>query len=228
MQTFSRNQLRTKSGLKSQLNTLICFLTLMISTECTFAKSPKHVALIAGPITGHPKDAHEYEKAVTLIKHCLETSPNAPDLEISAHYGGWPKQAEILNKADAILLVSDGSDHDETMHPFYRDDRFAILKQQMDRGCGIMVLHWSTFHPARHHDEITEWIGGYFDYETGSGPRKWFSKIQTWEDTVQLASPKHPILKGVEPFKLKDEYYYNIKFRESDPRLVPIIKGQST
>jgi type 1 glutamine amidotransferase len=224
MQTFSRNQLRSKSGLKSQLNTLICFLTLMISTECAFAKSPKHVALIAGPITGHPKDAHEYEKAVTLIKHCLETSPNAPDLEISAHYGGWPKQAEILNKADAILLVSDGSDHDETMHPFYRDDRFAILKQQMDRGCGIMVLHWSTFHPARHHDEITEWIGGYFDYETGPGPRKWFSKIQTWEDTVQLASPKHPILKGVEPFKLKDEYYYNIKFRESDPRLVPIFK----
>ena len=47
-----------------------------------------NVVLIAGPITGHPKvEAHEYEKAVTLIKHCLETSPNAPSMNLSAHYG---------------------------------------------------------------------------------------------------------------------------------------------
>ena len=185
---------------------------------------PKQVVLIAGPITGHPKDAHEYEKAVTLIKHCLETSPNAPVMNISAHYHGWPKNPAILDVADLILLVSDGSDHNETMHPFHREDRYQVLKKQMDRGCGLMLLHWSTFHPARHHDEITEWVGGYFDYETGPGPRKWFSKIQTWEDTVQLASPDHPILSGVSPFDLKDEYYYNIKFREADPRLQSILK----
>lgn len=199
-------------------------LILSFQTNDLEAQSPKHVVLIAGPITGHPKDAHEYEKAITLIKHCLETSPNAPVMNISAHYHGWPTNPAILDHADAILLVSDGSDHDESMHPFYREDRFQLLKKQMDRGCGLMLLHWSTFHPARHHHAITEWIGGYFDYETGPGPRKWFSKIQTWEDTVQLAAPDHPILRGVQPFKLKDEYYYNIKFREADPRLQPIMK----
>ena len=135
-----------------------------------------NVVLIAGPITGHPKEAHEYEKAVTLIKHCLETSPNAPSMNLSAHYQGWPEDPSILERADAILLVSDGSDHQETMHPFYREDRFAMLKKQMDRGCGLMLLHWSTFQPARFHDEITEWIGGYFDYETGPEPRKWYSR----------------------------------------------------
>ena len=224
MKTFSRDQLAPKNGLQRLMLALISLLPLMISSESMSTSTPINIALIAGPITGHPKDAHEYEKAITLIKHCLESSPNAPEMEISAHYGGWPIEPEVLNRADTILLVSDGSDQDESMHPFYRDDRFAILKQQMERGCGIMLLHWSTFHPARHHDDITEWIGGYFDYETGPGPRKWFSKIQTWEDTVQLATPNHPILKGVKPFKLKDEYYYNIKFRKSDPGLLPILK----
>ncbi|MDC0325397.1 ThuA domain-containing protein [bacterium] len=224
MQSFPPNQPLAIGGTERFPYGLIWLLMLVFFTGIMFADSRRHVALIAGPITGHPKDAHEYEKAVTLIKHCLETSSNAPDLEISAHYHGWPKNPEVLEKADAILLVSDGSDHDETMHPFYRDDRFEILKRAMNRGCGIMVLHWSTFHPARHHADITEWIGGYFDYETGPEPRKWFSKIQTWLDTVQLGTPNHPVLKGVKPFELKDEYYYNIKFRESDPRLAPILK----
>ena len=183
-----------------------------------------NVVLIAGPITGHPKEAHEYEKAVTLIKHCLETSPNAPSMNLSAHYQGWPEDPSVLERADAILLVSDGSDHQETMHPFYREDRFAMLKKQMDRGCGLMLLHWSTFHPARFHDEITEWIGGYFDYETGPEPRKWYSRIQTWSQEVSLASMAHPVLRGVRPFELKDEYYYHLRFRTSDRRLQPILQ----
>ncbi len=224
MQSISLHLSTLGAELRNKSLGLLVFLGLTLLVNNLFAAPRREVALIAGPITGHPKDAHEYEKAVTLIKHCLETSANAPDMFITAHYDGWPKNPKILESADVILLVSDGSDHDETMHPFYRDDRFEILKKQMDRGCGIMLLHWSTFHPARFHDDITEWIGGYFDYETGTGPRKWFSKIQTWTDTVQLATPSHPILNGVSPFELKDEYYYNIKFRQADPRLSPILK----
>ena len=186
-----------------------------------------NVVLIAGPITGHPKEAHEYEKAVTLIKHCLETSPNAPSMNLSAHYQGWPEDPSILERADAILLVSDGSDHQETMHPFYREDRFAMLKKQMDRGCGLMLLHWSTFHPARFHDEITEWIGCYFDYETGPEPRKWYSRIQTWSQEVSLTSMAHPVLRGVRSFELKDEYYYHLRFRASDRRLQPILRAKN-
>ena len=94
----------------------------------------------------------------------------------------------------------------------------------MDPGCGLMLLHWSTFHPARFHDEITEWIGGYFDYETGPEPRKWYSRIQTWSQEVSLTSMAHPVLRGVRPFELKDEYYYHLRFRASDRRLLPILQ----
>ena len=39
----------------------------------------------------------------------------------------------------------------------------------MRRGCGLMQFHWSTFAPSRYHDQITDWAGGYFDYEKGDG-----------------------------------------------------------
>ena len=150
------------SGLCSAL--VLCCIFSETGGEFLIAQGetgrPANVVLIAGPITGHPKEAHEYKKAVTLIKHCLETSPNAPSMNLSAHYQGWPEDPSVLERADAILLVSDGSDHHETMHPFYREVRFAMLKKQMDRGCGLMLLHWSTFHPARFHDEITACLCG--------------------------------------------------------------------
>ena len=43
----------------------------------------KKVVLIAGPITGHPKNTHEYERSVSLLKHLLDTTP-----EISAAGSG--------------------------------------------------------------------------------------------------------------------------------------------
>ena len=40
------------------------------------AERPKKIVLIAGTITGHPKEAHEYEKNVILLKHLLDASAN--------------------------------------------------------------------------------------------------------------------------------------------------------
>jgi len=188
------------------------------------ADQPKKIVLIAGPITGHPKESHEYEKNVTLLKHLLETSPSLQGkLLVEAHFKGWPSDPATLSDADTIFLTSDGSDRRETDHPLYVGDRLKILERQMQRGCGLVMFHWSTFNPVRVHDQITEWAGGYFDYETGPGPRKWYSAIQTWQARSTLGTPDHPITRGVRPFDTQEEYYYRIRFRDNDPRLKPII-----
>jgi type 1 glutamine amidotransferase len=188
------------------------------------ADKPKKIVLLAGPITGHPKEAHEYEKNVILLKHLLETSPNLQGkIRVEAHFKGWPADAATLSDADTIFLTSDGSDRRETDHPLYVGDRLKILDRHMRRGCGLVMFHWSTFNPVRAHDQITEWAGGYFDYETGPGPRKWYSAIQTWQARSTLGAPNHPIAHGVTPFSTQEEYYYRIRFRENDPRLKPII-----
>ncbi|MBI2948711.1 MAG: ThuA domain-containing protein [Verrucomicrobia bacterium] len=182
------------------------------------------MVLIAGPITGHPKEAHEYEKNVILLKHLLETSPNLQGkLAVEAHFKGWPHDPATLDDADTIFLTSDGSDRRETDHPLYVGDRLKILERQMRRGCGLVLFHWSTFNPVRVHEQITEWAGGYFDYETGAGPRKWYSAIQTWPARSTLGTPGHAIARGVKPFATQEEYYYRIRFREKDPRLKPIV-----
>ncbi len=183
----------------------------------------KKIVLIAGPITGHPKEAHEYEKGVVLLKQLLESSPSLKGrVRAEAYLHGWPEDPRALDDADTIFVTSDGGDHREEDHPLYVGDRFAQLKRQMDRGCGIVFYHWSVFHPVRVDAEITEWAGGYFDYETGPGPQHWRSAIQTWTaDAVPVAG--HPVTRGVKPWSAPEEFYYRIRFRENDPRLKPVL-----
>jgi type 1 glutamine amidotransferase len=186
-------------------------------------KPVKKIVLIAGPITGHGKNTHEYEKNVILLKHLLDTSPNAKGIRTEVHFRGWPKDEKTLDDADTIVMITDGGDHREADHPLYVGDRFKVLAKQMARGCGFVQFHWSTFNPSRVHDQITEWVGGYFDYETGNTPNKWFSAIQTWEGPVTIGTVDHPIARGVKPFSLQEEFYYKVKFRDQDTRVKPII-----
>ncbi len=196
---------------------------VLLATQSVVAAPPTKIVLIAGPITGHPKDAHEYEKSVILLKHLLDTSPNTNHVAIEAHFNGWPLDDATLDDAATIVMLSDGGDRELTNHPLYVGDRIKTLEKQMRRGCGFVQFHWTTFNPNRHHDQITDWVGGYFDYETGNAPNKWFSAIKTWEGPTSLPSPNHPICRGVKPFRVREEFYYNIRFRENDQRIVPIV-----
>jgi type 1 glutamine amidotransferase len=201
-------------------------LLLIFTSLLASAATPKKIVLVAGPITGHPKDAHEYEKNVILLKHLLDTSPSfrgSAQIRTEVHLGGWPSEPSTLDDADTIFLTSDGTDRNEAHHPLYVGDHLKIIERQMQRGCGLVMFHWSTFNPTRFHDQITEWVGGYFDYETGPPPRKWYSAIQTWNAASTLPSPNHPICRGVKPFQTQEEYYYRIRVRDNDPRFTPII-----
>ena len=198
----------------------LCFLFLGAALAVA---APKKIVLIAGPITGHGKGIHEYEKDVILIKQLLDTSPNLKGVVTEAHFQGWPKDPATLDDADLILFDSDGSNREETAHPLYVQKRIEILEKQMKRGCGLIQLHWATFNPSRFHERVTEWVGGYFDYEKGSGKNNWYSAIKTYEAPAKLGDAAHPILRGVKPFTLKEEFYYNIRFRPDDPRVKPIV-----
>jgi type 1 glutamine amidotransferase len=200
------------------------FLALLLLAPHQAARERK-IVLIAGPLDTHPKDTHEYERNVLLLKHLLGGS--LPGARVEAHFDGWPADPATLDDADTIFLTSGGCDRKLEDHPFYVGERLAAIGKQMKRGCGLVQFHWSTFNPARHHDLITEWVGGYFDYETGPPPRKWFSKIETREWTTAVATPDHPVARGVRPFQVKEEFYYNLRFRESDPRLKPILLRQA-
>ena len=183
---------------------------------------PKKIVLIAGEPDGHPATTHEYAQSVRLLKHCLTTSSIAPQILVETHFGGWPKDESTLDDADTIVLITSGSDHVETNHPLLVGNRLLTVEKQMQRGCGLLTLHYSTFAPNRIGERILEWVGGYFDYQGGPG-NQWFSKIQHWEADLKPAAADHPICRGVRPFHLREELYYNVRVIEDDPRRTPIL-----
>ncbi len=212
---------------------LLAGLLLLGAAGAGAAKArAKKVVFIAGTKSHGPGD-HEYEKGCRLLAECLRTSPNLRGVRAEVHTDGWPSDPRTLDDADSIVVFCDGSDHRESDHPLLHGDRLETLAKQMRRGAGLVVLHYTVFVPGRRGGpEFLEWVGGYFDYETGSGKPPWYSKIRTAATTPVPATPSHPVSRGLAPFPLREEYYYNIRFREPDPRRVPIltteIPGEST
>lgn len=183
----------------------------------------KKVVFIAGKKSHGPGD-HEYEKGLKLFAECLRTSPNLKGFRSEVHLDGWPRDPHVLDDADTIVLYCDGSDHSEKDHPLLEGDRLEQLGRAMARGAGLVALHYTVFVPMRRGGpEFLEWLGGFFDYETGPGANHWYSRIQNAKTIPYPATPEHPIARGLKPFPLKEEYYYRMRFAENDARRVPIL-----
>ena len=203
---------------------ILLTLAVGILAVAANAAEPHKVVFIAGKLDGHPPDTHEYERSVLLLQHTLDTAPNVSGIMTEAYFDGWPKDPSTLEDADTIVIISGGCDQVLTDHPLMVGDRLRVVGEQMDRGCGLVVIHWTTFAPRdMAGEQFLEWVGGYFDYESGPPPRHWYSAIQTATTNPVVATPDHPISRGLTPFELHEEYYYKIRFRENDPRFTPIL-----
>ncbi len=203
------------------------FLALAGAPSLFAAEQPasKKIVLIAGEKSHGPEGngIHDYPWSVKLLKVMLDNSNVAEQVRVEYHLDGWPERAETLNDADAIMVISDGRDgelYEEAPHFLNEEHRRAIAKQ-IARGCGFLTFHFSTFAPDKYADDILSWSGGYFDWET-DGQRQWHSAIKTLDADVQLVSPEHPVLRGVKPFRLREEFYYNIRFLPKDAGLAPL------
>jgi type 1 glutamine amidotransferase len=195
-------------------------------SDATASAGDRKVVLIAGP-KSHGPQVHEYIKAVRLLKAMLDTSPNVRGLRTEVHLNGWPDDPSALEDASLIVVVSDGQDGDlYAPVPFMTSpDRLAAVERLMERGTGLMTFHFSTFAPDSLAPRLLDWVGGYFRWQDDSGNRNWYSAIRTLDTSVALASPGHPIARGLpDTFQLRDEFYYNIRFRPGDARLEPILR----
>jgi hypothetical protein len=132
-------------------------------------------------------------------------------IQATAHRSGWPADPDAIAKADAIFVFCDGSER----HLMFQGDRTAAINQAAARGAGIVLYHYAVEPPAkRGHQEMLDWIGGFFELNHSVNP--------IWDaDFKEL--PKHPIANGVKPFRLRDEWYFNMRFREDILGVTPIL-----
>ncbi|MGE3316161.1 MAG: ThuA domain-containing protein, partial [Planctomycetaceae bacterium] len=195
--------------------------------EQAASSKTKKIVLIAGRKSHGPvgNGIHDYSWSVKLLKVMLDNSNLHEKLRVEYHLDGWPANSSTLDDADSIIIISDGRDGDlkeyEEAPHLSSEERVEAIAKQVRRGCGIGTFHFSTFAPDARAREILDWTGGYFDWET-DGKRQWYSAITTKDADVLPATPGHAVLNGVEPFQMKEEFYYNMRFAADEQGVTPI------
>lgn len=187
--------------------------------------APRQIVILAGALDSHPPGTHEYEKSALLLQHCLTTSPSfsAEPPQVEVCLGGWPQDPQLLEAADTIVFLTAGCDLRREDHPLLAGDHLADIERHMKRGAGLVLLHWSTFAPQEAKEKIWEWVGGFFDYESGPPPRHWYSAIETKEWRAHPVAGDHPVTRGVASFTLPEEFYYRLHFAKDDARWRPFL-----
>ncbi|MGH7947283.1 MAG: ThuA domain-containing protein, partial [Opitutaceae bacterium] len=84
--------------------------------------------------------------------------------------------------------------------------RLAKIDQWARRGVGIGALHAGVIvDVAKAGTQFKRWIGGHFE--------SLYSCTPMWEP-VFADFPRHPVTRGVKPFQIRDEWYFNMRFVE--------------
>ncbi len=213
-----------------------CLAVLLGTLSCLpatarAADGPRKIVIIAGEKSHGPEGnrIHDYPWTARLLKASLEASNVKDAVRVTYVRDGWPKDPSVLADADSILVVSDGRDGDKYSEAPHLEspERVAEVQKLIDGGCGLCVLHFSTFAPDRYAPQVLDWVGGYFDWEE-DGERKWYSAIKTLEADVVPVGGRHHVLAGVRPWRMKEEFYYNVRFQPDGSTAGPAATGSDT
>lgn len=167
------------------------------SIQCR-AEAPRKLVLMAGR-PSHPPRMHEFNAGVRLLAKCLG---EVPDLKVEAVYNGWPKNEAVFEGASAVVFYMDGGGGHEAVQENGR--RQTLIDRWVEKGVGIGCMHYGVeVQPGKGGAEFKKWIGGHYE--------NMFSCNPIWEPEF-LMFPDHPITRGVKPFRIKDEWYFNMRF----------------
>lgn len=168
----------------------------------------KKIVMVAGTPSHGPLE-HEFNAGVLMLKKCIE--PISSVLPV-AYLNGWPKDPSAFDNADAIVLYMDGG----AGHPLTQNHRLQEIGGLMKKGIGLACLHYALEIPKdKGGPELMNWLGGYYERDHSINPH-WEADIRNKVD--------HPIWQGVNPWKLRDEWYYCIKFSPHQP-CQPVLKA---
>jgi type 1 glutamine amidotransferase len=184
---------------------LTCSLGLVVGSMA----APKKVVMLAGK-PSHGPLSHEHNAGIQLLAKCLKQGAAGLVTPVVI-LNGWPSDESIFEGADAVVIYSDGGGG----HPAVRGDNLLKLGKLMKKDVGFLTIHYAV-EPTTNkgNKEFLDWQGGCFETHWSVNPH-WtanFSKL-----------PKHPITRGVKPFKANDEWYFHMRFVPGMKGVTPIL-----
>jgi type 1 glutamine amidotransferase len=188
---------------------------LVLGTAFVHAADRKLV-MIAGPVS-HPPLMHEFKAGSMLLQKRLDVVPGLKTVLVT---NGWPTKMvdgkrvddnSVFEGADAVFIYCDGGAN----HPAVQKDRLAVLGALVKKGVGLGMAHYAVEVLAdKGGTEWKDWIGGHYENSFSCNP--------IWEADYKTL-PEHAITRGVKPFKTKDEWYFNMRFREGKAGVKDIL-----
>ena len=174
---------------------LLAQSSLLANHACAESKK---IILVAGK-PSHPPRMHEFNAGVQLMAKCLAGQPH---INVQYVLNGWPEDESVFDGAAAVIFFMDGG----RKHEIIKEDgrRLKIVNQWAKEGVGLGFMHYGVEVLADDAGkEMRSWIGGHYE--------NMFSCNPLWEPNFAVL-PEHPVTRGVKPFQIKDEWYFNMRF----------------
>ena len=178
------------------------------------AEPVTRVLIVVGPST-HPPGTHEVAAGARLLKHCLENAENVRGIQAEI-ITEWPADSGRLDKFASVVFTGD------RFPPAEMPDGkrvMADLTTMMNRGCGIVCVHYATGLGAGHVAEdgahpLLDWMGGYF--ATRCRHHQSIARVYP-AAAIEPAKVEHPVLQGWKAFTVHDEPYIRNYFGKDGP-----------
>ena len=197
--------------MKTTLRSFLWLAALTAAASSTHAADQKLVIIAGKP--SHPPGMHEFRAGSLLLQKCLA---GVPGLTTTVWSNGWPTDPAAFDSAAAVVIYADGGGG----HPAIQPGRVQIIGDLIKKGVGFGCMHFACEVPKdKGGKEFQDWIGGYYDDH--------FSVNPIWEPEYKTF-PNHPVTRGVQPFTAKDEWYFNIRFRDDMKEITRILNATPT
>lgn len=194
-----------KPNFSSFFISLNVVLILLLGINTALAET--HIHFLAGtPSHGYGK--HEHRAGCLLLAKAL----NESGLDVKATVSsGWPEDPSILSQVDALVAYSDGNGKHVLLE--HQD----AIQKLMDHGVGLTLIHYAVeIGKTEGGLNLQNWIGGFFEVHWSVNPH--------WQPEFRIL-PKHEITQGVRPFKIQDEWYFNMRFKGKMEGVTPILSA---
>ncbi len=176
------------------------------------ASEAKKILLIPTKLD-HAWATHMYRQGCELLAACLNNTDGVKAV-VSPEFD-WPSDPAILEDVNAIVYYSRPA-ADIVFGPSRREE----FQRLMDAGVGFSAIHWATgTSDDKFGADYLSLLGGWFSFAHAG--------LKVDKCTLQQVIADHPICRGWKPYKLRDEFYINLKFAESaEPVLRVNVDGQ--